>query len=363
MPVAVRRGTEGAKMIGKRGGLCWGVAIACLWSLGCNGGDAIDLQGAGATFPAPLYKRWFLEYYKQHPDVRVNYQPIGSGAGIRQFSAGLVDFGASDAAMSDVEIERAEQDNPQRGGVLMLPMTAGIITINYNVPGAPDDLKFSRQIYVDIFLGKIKKWNDPAITALNPQAAKSLPNLPITIVRRADGSGTTFAFTNHLSAISPEWKQKVGVGKSVLWPVGIGGKGNSGVAALIEQTPGAIGYLEFGYAELVGLPMAQLENKAGHYVGPSLQTGQAGLAGIELPPNLRQWIPDPSGENAYPIVTYTWMLCFKDYCGESRKAGALKDVLRYCLTDGQKLSAELGYLPLPDEVSRRVLQAVETIRP
>jgi phosphate transport system substrate-binding protein len=298
-----------------------------------------------------------LEYYKQHPDVRVNYQAIGSGAGIRQFSANLVTFGASDAAMSDKEIAKAMEENPTRKGILLLPMTAGSIGLCYNLPGNISELKLSRQVYVDIFLGKITSWDDPAIAKLNPGI--DLPELEIAVVRRADGSGTTFAFTNHLSAISPEWKEKVGVGKAVTWPVGIGGNGNAGVAAWIQQTPGAIGYLEYGYGELVHLPMAILENKAGRYVAPTLESGQAALAGVVMPENLRAFLPDPPGADAYPLVTYTWLLCFKDYSDTPAEAEALRDVIRFCLTDGQKLSAELGYIPLPPDVAKRVLKAVD----
>jgi phosphate transport system substrate-binding protein len=336
--------------------------MACCCALpSCDALDSVDIQGAGATFPAPLYKRWFLEYYHRHPDIRVNYQAIGSGAGIRQFTADLVEFGASDAAMSDKEIEEAEKKNPKREPVLLLPMTAGSVAICYNVPGAPRDLKLSRRVYLDIFLGKITDWNDTAIAALNPEA--QLPDLPITVVRRSDGSGTTFAFTNHLSTASKEWKDKVGVGKSVTWPVGIGGKGNAGVAAWIDQTPGAIGYLEYGYADLVGLAMARLENKAGRYVAPSLESGLAALTGVEIPANLRVWIPDPPGADAYPIVTYTWILCYTNYDDKPERAAALKQVLDFCLTEGQQWSAELGYLPLPAEVAERARKAVERIKP
>jgi phosphate transport system substrate-binding protein len=337
------------------------IAVCCCALTSCDALNSVDVQGAGATFPAPLYKRWFREYYKRHSDVRVNYQAIGSGAGIRQFTADLVEFGASDAAMSDKEIKEAEEKNPQRGRVLLLPMTAGSIAICYNVSGAPRNLKLSRQVYVDIFLGKITEWNDPAIAALNPEA--KLPDMPITVVRRSDGSGTTFAFTNHLSAISKEWKENVGVGKSVSWPVGIGGKGNPGVAAWIDQTPGAIGYLEFGYADLLHLPMAKLENKSGNSVAPSLETGQAALKDVEIPENLRVWIPDPPGATAYPIVTYTWILCYTHYETEPERAAALKEVLTFCLTEGQQWSEELGYIPLPAEIAERARKAVQEIKP
>jgi phosphate transport system substrate-binding protein len=337
------------------------IAVCCCALPGCDALDSVDIQGAGATFPAPLYKRWFLEYYHRHPDVRVNYQAIGSGAGIRQFTADLVEFGASDAAMSDKEIKEAEEKNPHRGRVLLLPMTAGSIAICYNVPGAPRDLKLSRKVYADIFLGNITEWNDPAIASLNPDA--QLPDLSITVVRRSDGSGTTYAFTNHLSTASKDWKEKVGVGKSVTWPVGIGGKGNAGVAAWIDQTPGAIGYLEYGYADLLGLAMARLENKAGRYVAPSLESGLAALKGLEIPDNLRVWLPDPAGSEAYPIVTYTWILCYTNYADQPERAAALREVLNFCLTEGQNWSAELGYIPLPSEIAERARQAVEKIKP
>src|SRR5262249_37193482 len=237
---------------------------------GClDAADDITLQGAGATFPAPLYKRWFLEYYRVHPEVRVNYQPIGSGAGIRQFTEHLIDFGASDAAMADQEIAKIPD------GVQLLPMTAGSIAISYNLPGGPKELKLSRNALLGIVLGTIDTWSDPAITATN--RGLDLPEMPITFVRRSEGSGTTFAFTNHLSAISSEWKNGPGVGKSIPWPVGIGAKGNAGVAALIQQTPGAIGYVESGYAELTHLPMAALENRAGAFIKPTIASSQAAL--------------------------------------------------------------------------------------
>ena len=335
-------------------------AVCCCALPSCD--DSVDVQGAGATFPAPLYKRWFLEYYKRHPDVRVNYQAIGSGAGIRQFTADLVEFGASDAAMSDKEIKEAEEKNPHRGRVLLLPMTAGSIAVCYNVPGAPRNLKLSRQVYVDIFLGKITEWNDSAIVALNPEA--QLPDMPIIVVRRSESSGTTFAFTNHLSAVSKEWTEKVGKpAKSVTWPVGIGGKGNAGVAAWIDQLPGAIGYLEYGYAYLLKLPMAELQNKSGNFVAPSLEAGQAALEGVEIPENLRVWIPDPPGAKAYPIVTYTWVLCYTNYEDKPERAAAIKEVLNFGLTEGQQWSEELGYIPLPPAIAERARKAVQQINP
>jgi phosphate transport system substrate-binding protein len=337
-------------------------------SIGCGRPEGVSIQGAGATFPAPLYKRWFLEYYKQHPDVRVNYQPVGSGAGIRQFTEGLVTFGASDAFTSQAEIDKVSPET----GVVLLPMTAGSIVICYNLPGAPTDLRLTRQTYADIFLGRITSWADPAIA--NANTGGTLPDVPITVVRRAESSGTTNAFTSHLNAISDAWKKEnggPGKGKSVPWPVGIAGKGNSGVAALVQQTPGAVGYLEYGYAELTKLPngeplpMARLENRSGAFVAATPDSGRAALAPPSLtsiPDNLHVEVNDPSGRDAYPIVTCTWLLCSRHYA-DARKAGELKNVLRFCLTDGQKHSAQLGYIPLPPELAEKTLRALEEITP
>jgi phosphate transport system substrate-binding protein len=336
-------------------------AAACCGPLGCAPStDDVTLQGAGATFPAPLYKRWFLEYYRVHPEVRVNYQAIGSGAGIRQFTEGLVDFAASDAAMTDDEIRKVEAvREPKVGyGVQLLPMTAGGIAVAYNLPGGPSELRLSRKALVGIALGEITSWDDPAIAESNP--GTHLPDTSITWIRRAEGSGTTFAFTNHLSAISPEWKKGPGVGKTVTWPVGIGAKGNNGVAAVVQQTPGAIGYVEAGYAELTGLPTAAVQNKAGAFVKPAVGSCQAALTGARIPEDLRIWILDPEGKDCYPIVTYTWLLCYKHY-HNARVANTLKEVLRYGLADGQKCSADLGYVPLPSEVASKAGRALESI--
>ncbi|HEX5271359.1 MAG TPA: phosphate ABC transporter substrate-binding protein PstS, partial [Gemmataceae bacterium] len=319
------------------------VAALALFPLGCGRPDGVTIQGAGATFPAPLYKRWFLEYYTRHLDVRVNYQAIGSGSGIRQFTEGVVAFGASDAFMSKGEIEKV----PAGRGVVLIPMTAGSIVLCYNLPGGPPELRLTRQAYADIFLGRVTKWNDPAIADANHGV--SLPGVEITVVRRADSSGTTYNLTNHLSAISEVWKKEKGTDKVIKDPVGIAGKGNSGVAALVQQTPGAFGYLEYGYAELAHLPMAHLENKHGAFVKPTPESGAAALAGITVPDNLQVNVPDPDGEAAYPIVTCTWLLCARHY-DDAKKGEELKNVVRYCLTDGQQVSGELGYIPLPEDL-------------
>jgi phosphate transport system substrate-binding protein len=335
------------------------VAAGCCLCSACGSANDVSLQGAGATFPAPLYKRWFLEYYRTHPDIRTNYQAIGSGAGIRQFNEGLIDFGASDA------FDNAPAGNPKKGtDPFLIPMTAGMIAICYNVPKAPAGLKLSRDVYVDIFLGKIEQWNAPAIAALNPSV--ELPDMPIRVIRRAEGSGTTFAFTSHLDHISAAWKKEQGgpgKGKSVVWPTGVGGKGNAGVAALIQQTPGAVGYLEFGYAYLAELPMARLQNKANHYVAPGPAAGLAALGGAnekDLRDNLHIEIPDPEGDAAYPIVTYTWLLCYRRHA-DPRAGAAIKHLLEFCLTDGQRICEEIHYLPLPPRVAAKSLAMVKTI--
>jgi phosphate transport system substrate-binding protein len=311
----------------------------------------VTLQGSGASFPAPLYSRWFREFGDKNKDIRVNYQSTGSGAGIKAFIEGQTDFGASDAAMTDDEIKQAK-DN-----VILLPMTAGNIVLAYNLDGVTD-LKLSREVYSGIFLGTIKKWDDPKIVATNPGV--KLPKLDISVVHRSDGSGTTFVFTQHLAAISEKWKSGPGVGKSVEWPVGVGGAKNDGVAAQIHQTPGAIGYIEFAFAASTKQPTAQLENKAGKYITASLKSSATALAAVELPADMRAWVTDPTGDESYPIVTYTWILAHKKY-DDKAKSAALKSVLKWSLTDGQKLSESLFYVPLPETVASNVLKAVDTI--
>ena len=312
----------------------------------------VTLQGTGATFPAPLYQRWFAEFNKMHPEVQINYQALGSGAGVKQFQEGLINFGASDAAMTDEEIAAVKD------GVVLLPMTAGSIVLAYNLPEAPAELRLSREAYAGIFLGTITSWNDPKIASANPGA--TLPDTKITPVTRSDGSGTTFVFTQHLSAISDAWKNGPGTGKSVNFPVGVGGKGNPGVTALIKQTPGAIGYVEYGYAKQTRMPMATLQNKSGAYVKVNAESEKAALASVELPPDLRAWIPDPGAPAAYPIVTYTWLLCYKKY-PDAKIGDALKAVVRYGLSDGQKFSEELGYIALPENVVTAVSKALDQI--
>ena len=333
------------------------VAVSAVCAAACGGGAAaatsVDLHGAGASFPYPLYDRWFKDYVSSHPNTTVDYQSVGSGAGVTQFTNKTVDFGASDAAMTDDEIAKVDR------GVQMIPMTAGSIVLSYNLPDLNAPLRLSRKTYSGIFLGKITKWNDPALAADNPGA--KLPAMAITLVHRADSSGTTFNMTQHLSAISPEWAAGPGTSKAPNWPAGIGSKGNEGVTSTLQQTPGAIGYVEYGYAKQSKLTMAALENKAGKFVEPNTASGQAALGGAELPENMRVFLPDPAGADAYPVVTYTWLLLYKN-SDKPASTAAIKDIVKYCLTDGQKVSEEMGYIPLPQSVVAADLKALDNIR-
>lgn len=314
--------------------------------------SAQQISGAGATFPAPLYQRWSVEFNKIQPAVKVNYQSVGSGAGVKNFIQGVVDFGASDAAMSDQDISKVPQ------GVVMVPATAGEIVFAYNLPGVKD-IKLTREVMAGIYLGTVTHWNDPAIVKENPTL--TLPNLAIQVAYRSDGSGTTYVFTQHLSAISPKFNDEIGTDKSVTFPAGVGGKGNEGVTALIKQSPGTIGYVEYGYAKDNGLSMAMLQNKSGNFVAPNIAAGRETLANVKLPENLRVWPVDPEGAQDYPIVSFTWLLCYKKYA-DAGKLKALKDFINWSLVEGQKFSEELGYIPLPESVVEKSKAALETIQ-
>ena len=336
---------------------CCILAILCgLLTVSTTWADAIKLRGSGASFPFPLYGLWFKEYGKSNKDVLIDYQAKGSGAGIKDFTSKTVDFAASDAAMTDAEMAAVDV------GVQLLPMTAGKIVLSYNLPGGPKALKLSREAYSKIFLGQVTKWNDPLIAKTNPGA--TLPDIGITVARRADSSGTTFVFTQHLSAISEAWQHGPGTGTTVQWPSSdkfIAAPKNDGVAATIKQIPGALGYIEYGFAKNAKLEMAWLENKAGKFVEPTIESGQAALAGVKLPPDLRAWLPDPDGETSYPIVSYTWMLFYKKY-SDPRMAETIRNVVRYCLTEGQKVSSKMGYIPLPNAVVDAVAKAADNIQ-
>ncbi len=347
-------------------------AFACLATtlglVGCgdsdtNSGDqttsgsgtagTIQITGAGASFPAPLYQRWAQEFHAANPDIQVNYQSIGSGAGIKQFTSDTVNFGASDAAMKDEEIAEVSR------GAIMIPATAGSIVVAYNLPEFPA-LKLSRDAYVGIFRGTITNWNDPAIATANPGV--TLPDQDIILATRSDGSGTTFVFTKHLAAISPEFTTEIGEGKAVSWPGNsIGGKGNEGVTALIQQAPGTVGYVEYGYAKNNGLEMASLENKSGEFVVPTDASAAATLASVELPANLRIWPSDPEGAGDYPIVTFTWLLVYGEYPDAATKE-AVKKFVTFGLTEGQKFAPELGYVTLPEPVVAKAKAALETVK-
>lgn len=310
------------------------------------------LSGAGSSFAAPFIQRSAADFAKMDSTVQVNYQSVGSGAGIKQFTQGTVDFGASDAAMTDEQIAQVP------GGVAMIPETAGTIVLAYNLPGIPS-LKLSREAFTGIYLGTVIKWNDPLITKDNPGV--DLPDLAINVAYRSDGSGTTFVFTKHLAAASPAFNEKIGSGTAVSFPVGVGGKGNEGVTALIKQTPGSIGYVEFGYAEGNKLPMATLENKSGNFIVPTIESGIATLANVEMPANLRIWPADPTGAEDYPIATFTWLLLRKDN-PDKTKVEALKKFVEFALTDAQKNAVSLGYIPLPDKVVAKAKAALAEVQ-
>jgi phosphate transport system substrate-binding protein len=331
------------------------VLVVSLLGLGyAQGADSsahVRLTGAGASFPAPLYNKWFKDFHAQHQNVQVDYQSVGSGSGVKNFINKTVDFGASDAAMTPEEIAQVD------AGVQLLPMTAGSIVLAYNLEGVPE-LKLSREAYSGIFLGKVTRWNDPVITKTNPDV--KLPDSPINVIVRADSSGTTNVFTRHLAVINPEFAKSPGINNMPNWSVGTRSKGNEGVTAGIRTTPGSIGYIEYGYAAGQKVPMATIENKAGKFVKPTIEAAKEALAAVELPADLIAWLPDPGGDASYPIVTFTWMLFYKKY--DSNKLQALKDVVEYCLTEGQKTSELLGYIPLPASVVTRNKAALENIQ-
>ncbi|HHP7232306.1 MAG TPA: phosphate ABC transporter substrate-binding protein PstS [Xenococcaceae cyanobacterium] len=312
----------------------------------------VTLYGAGATFPSFLYLRWFSEYNQQHSQVQISYQPIGSAAGIQQFLAGTLDFGASEVFLTDAELAQVA------GGAVLIPSVAGSIAVVYNLPGVASGLKLSRQILPEIFLGNITQWNDPAIAAINPNV--SLPDLPIIVIHRSDGSGTTAAFTAHLSAISPEWQNQVGTGLNVAWLTGTGIKDNAGISAQVQQGEGVISYVEYAFAKQLELATAKLENQSGQYLLPTAAATAKAIATIELTADLRGAIADPDANDAYPIVTYSWILAYQQY-QDPQKAQALKDVMQWGLTEGQPLGLELGYVPLPEKIVTKAIAALERI--
>jgi phosphate transport system substrate-binding protein len=306
----------------------------------------ILMNGAGATFPYPIYSKWFDEYAKLDQGVRFNYQSIGSGGGIRQITARTVDFGASDGPMTDDQLQRAP------GELLHVPTVLGAVVATYNLPGNPK-LRFAPDVLAGIFLGKITKWNDPRIAAATPGI--SLPDQSILVVHRSDGSGTTYIWTDYLSKVSPEWDAKVGRGTSVNWPVGLGGKGNEGVAGQIKNTPGALGYVELAYAIKNNLPAASVRNAVGKFVEPSVETTTAAAAGAarSMPEDFRVSLTNAPGDNAYPIASFTWLLVYRDQPDEA-KGKALVKFLWWMIHDGQRYAANLFYAPLPSVVVKQI---------
>ena len=330
------------------------VAGTLLCASSAMGQDKVRLVGAGASFPFPIYASWFKEFGKISKGITVDYQAKGSGASVQDLINKTVDFAASDSAMTDEQIAKVP------GGVQLLPMTAGEIVLAYNLPGV-SKLQLPRDVYPQIFHGKITRWNDPKIAAANKGV--NLPDLPITVVVRADSSGTTFVFTNHLSAVSPEWKKGPGEGNTVKWPTSdkfVASPKNDGVTATVKQTKGAIGYIEYSFAKLAKVDNALLQNRAGKYVGAGGAGGMEALAKAKLPADMRLWLSDPDGDNAYPIVTYTWMLFYKKY-DDPKKAAAIKRMIEYCLTEGQKQADKMGYLALPAPVVAEVRKAANNI--
>jgi phosphate transport system substrate-binding protein len=312
------------------------------------------LSGAGATFPYPMYSKWFSEYSKSHSGVEINYQSIGSGGGIRQVTAGTVDFGASDMPMTDKQL----QDSKTK--ILNLPTVLGADVPAYNIPGVTGEVKFTPEVLAGIFLGKISKWNDKAITSVNPGV--NFPDKDIIVVHRSDGSGTTFIWTDYLSKVSPEWKSQVGSDTSVKWPVGLGNKGNEGVSGLIRQMSGSIGYVELIYAVQNNIPYGSVRNSAGSFIKASLESVSAAAASApKMPPDFRVSITNAPGKDAYPIASFTWLLIplpSKD----PAKGKILNDFLNWMVTDGQKMTGALSYAPLPDNVVAKEKEAIKQVR-
>lgn len=341
----------------KRGfGRLAGLAVAALSlaSPHAAGAQSLVVTGAGATFPYPLYSKWFYEYSHSRPGVNFNYQSIGSGGGIRQITAGTVDFGATDAPMTDEEMAKLP------GPILHIPTAIGAVAVVYNVRGVQSGLKITQEALAEIYLGKITRWNDPKIAAQNPGAA--LPAAGIVVAHRSDGSGTTDIFTNYLAAVSTEWRERVGRGKSVNWPVGLGGKGNEGVAGVVKQTPGAVGYVELAYATQNRIATAALRNREGNFVVPTLASTSAAAAGAAktMPADFRLTLVDAPGKDSYGICGLTWLLVYKEQ-RDRAKGKALVDFLKWAIRDGQKMTTPLHYAPLPEPVVERVDQAIRQI--
>jgi phosphate transport system substrate-binding protein len=317
--------------------------------------QTMQINGAGATFPYPIYSKWFAEYNKVKPNVQINYQSIGSGGGIRQLTNQTVFFGATDGPMTNEQLQTAP------GKILHFPTVLGAIVPVYNIPNVTAELKFTGPVLADIFLGKITKWNDPAITKLNPGV--TLPGSDITVAHRSDGSGTTYIWVDYLAKVSEEWKKKVGVATSVNWPTGIGGKGNEGVAGLVTQSPGSIGYVELIYALQNKIKYGSVQNMAGEFVAANEQsvTAAAAAAAVKMPPDFRVSITNAEGKGVYPIASFTWLLLYENP-KDKTQARMMMEFMTWALTDGQKFAGQLGYAPLPDAVVKLEMAALQKLK-
>jgi phosphate transport system substrate-binding protein len=329
------------------------IALLCV-ALALPALGQTTLNGAGATFPNPMYQKWFSEYHKVHPDVQFNYQSIGSGGGIRQVLAQTVDFGASDGPMTDEQLSQAKTK------ILHIPTVMGAVVPAYNVPGVSGELKFTPEALAGIFLGKITSWNDPALVKANPGV--NLPNQTIIVVHRSDGSGTTYIFTDYLCKVSSEWANGPGKATSVKWPVGLGGKGNEGVAGMIRQMQGGIGYIELIYAVQNNIAYGSVKNSAGSFVKASLESVTAAAASAKsMPADFRVSITNAPGKDAYPISSFTWLL-IPEKSKEAAKGKILADFLNWMVDDGQKMTADLTYAPLPENVATKVKGAIKQVQ-
>ena len=323
--------------------------------IGGAAAQTIQINGAGATFPYPIYSKWFSEYNKLHSNIQINYQSVGSGAGIQQVIKQTVFFGATDGPMTE------EQQQNAPGKILHFPTVLGAVVPVYNIPNLSGELKFSGPLLADIFLGKVTKWNDPAIVKLN--AGVTLPATDITVAHRADGSGTTYIWVDYLSKVSPEWKTKVGINTSVKWPTGVGGRGNEGVASVVSQTPGAIGYVELIYALQTKTAYGAVQNMAGEFTKASVAsvTAAAAAAATQMPADFRVSITNAPGKGVYPISSFTWLLLYEN-AKDKAQAKTMVDFLKWALADGQKFAPELGYAPLPEAVVKLELAALAKVK-
>ena len=326
----------------------------CLFLLAIPMWGQTTLNGAGATFPYPMYSKWFSEYNKLHSDIQFNYQSIGSGGGIRQVLAGTVDFGATDGPMTDEQLAQAKTK------ILHIPTVLGADVPAYNIPGVTEELKFTPELLANIFLGKITSWNDAALAKANPGV--NLPNQPIIVIHRSDGSGTTYIFTDYLSKVSPDWKNQVGKGTSVKWPVGLGGKGNEGVAGMIRQMQGSIGYVELIYAVNNKIAYGSVKNAGGQFVKASLDSVTAAAASVKsMPADFRVSITNAPGKDAYPIASFTWLL-IPTPSKNPAKGKIIADFLNWMVDDGQKMTADLAYAPLPESVVAKVKETTKQVK-